>query len=82
MSRTTRDLIQSQHEPGRAPRATLPIAAMVTANGAARFLGEALASVRAQTASPAEIVVLDDTSPAAERRNWPRRPALSWCGIA
>jgi glycosyltransferase involved in cell wall biosynthesis len=38
---------------------------MVTANGPARFLGEALASVRAQTASPAEIVVLDDTSPGA-----------------
>lgn len=65
MSSAPRELVHGQHEPGRASGLTLPIAVMVTANGPARFLAEALASVRAQTAAPAETVVLDDTSPGA-----------------
>ncbi|HEX7788779.1 MAG TPA: glycosyltransferase family 2 protein [Methylomirabilota bacterium] len=65
MSRSTRELPLSRPQSLGADRPTVPVAAMVTANGPARFLGEALASVRAQTAAPAEIVVLDDTSPGA-----------------
>lgn len=65
MSRSIRELIGVQPQSLNTDRSTVPIAAMVTANGPARFLGEALASVRAQSAAPAEIVVLDDTSPGA-----------------
>lgn len=61
----TRQLTQSEHAPHTVSRSILPIAAMITAHGSARFLREALASVRAQTAAPAEVVVLDDTSPSA-----------------
>src|SRR5262245_47071524 len=61
---TTSQLTQSEHDTQTVSR-PIPIAAMITTHGSARFLAEALASVRAQTAAAAEIVVLDDTSPSA-----------------
>jgi glycosyltransferase involved in cell wall biosynthesis len=64
MPGTTSQLTQREYDTQTISR-PIPIAAMITAHGSARFLGEALASVRAQTAAPAEIVVLDDTSPSA-----------------
>jgi hypothetical protein len=60
-----RGLPQAEHEPRTETHPTVPIAVMVTAHGPARFLPEALDSVRAQTVAPAEIVVLDDTLPSA-----------------
>jgi glycosyltransferase involved in cell wall biosynthesis len=47
-------------------RPTVPVAVIVTAHGAARFLPEALAGIHDQTAAPAETVVVDDTSPGAD----------------
>lgn len=47
-------------------RPTLPVAVVVTAHGAARHLREALASVSAQTARPARVVVIDDSIAAAD----------------
>lgn len=43
-------------------RSLLPITAVIPAYNAARFIGEALRSVQAQTASPAEVIVVDDGS--------------------
>jgi len=60
-----RGLPQAEHEPRTKTHPIVPIAVMVTAHGPARFLPEALDSVRAQTVAPAEIVVLDDTLPSA-----------------
>lgn len=65
MSGAPRDRIYAAPEAGTASGLTVPVAVMVTANGPARFLPEALASVQAQTAAPAELVVLDDTSATA-----------------
>jgi glycosyltransferase involved in cell wall biosynthesis len=42
--------------------ATIPVSVILPAYNAERFLGEALASVRSQTAAPAEIIVVDDAS--------------------
>lgn len=47
-------------------RPTIPVTVIVTAHGSARFLPQALAGIRDQTAAPAETVVVDDTSAAAD----------------
>ena len=44
-------------DPGR-PR--LPVAVVIPAYNAERFIGEAIASVRSQTARPADVIVVDD----------------------
>lgn len=59
--------LTAANHPARSPsRPTLPIAVVVTAHGSARYLEQALESVRDQTALPTETVVVDDTLPGAD----------------
>ena len=46
---------------------TLPVSVVIPYHNAQAYLGEALSSVRNQTAAPAEIIVVDDGSDAAAR---------------
>jgi glycosyltransferase involved in cell wall biosynthesis len=78
MTSRTNQLTQAEPQSTTGTSTVLPIAVMVTAHGPARFLSEALASVRAQTAAPAEIIVLDDTSPDAEA---PRRAEAAGASV-
>ena len=52
-----------ENPPLELPRTSVPVAAVITAHGRATYLEQALDSVRAQTTVPAEVVVVDDTSP-------------------
>ncbi len=62
----TPQLTAADHTARSSGRPTLPVAVIITAHGSARYLEHALASIRDQTAIPAETVVVDDTFPGVD----------------